>query len=50
MPIDYTSTTSGLFVRLGKIINVGKDWLQETDFQAGRVSNNATQEDGIGHG
>jgi hypothetical protein len=26
MPIDYTSTTSGLFVRLGKIINVGKDW------------------------
>jgi len=26
MPIDYTSTTSGLFVRLGKILNVGKDW------------------------
>ena len=26
MTIDYTSTTSGLFVRLGKIINVGKDW------------------------
>jgi hypothetical protein len=26
MPIDYTSTTSGLFVRLGKIVNVGKDW------------------------
>ena len=26
MPIDYTSTTSGLFVRLGKVINAGKDW------------------------
>ena len=26
MAIDYTSTTSGLFVRLGKIINAGKDW------------------------
>ena len=26
MAIDYTSTTSGLFVRLGKVINAGKDW------------------------
>jgi hypothetical protein len=26
MAIDYTSTTSGLFVRLGKIVNAGKDW------------------------